>query len=82
LVVVFLVVNRIERIQPARQSVHLRFGVKLGHRQIAGLSRVAGPDANELPDRGQSAPQDGDREDHLQQGQAAASLGRAHGSSY
>jgi hypothetical protein len=68
LVVVLLVADFVHRIPAGCNAVHLRLSVELRHRQVAGFRRAACPDANELTDRDQSAAQDGDREDHLQQG--------------
>jgi hypothetical protein len=67
-VVVLFVGHVIQRIPAGGDAVHLRFGIELRHRQISGFPGAAGTDANELPDRDQSATQDGDRQDHLQQG--------------
>ena len=64
-VVVLVVLNRIEQFHARRHAVHLRLGIELSHRQVAGLCRAASPNANELPDRGQRATQDRDREEHL-----------------
>jgi len=68
LIVVFLVRDFVHRVPARGDAVHLRLGIKLCHRQVAGLRRAAGTDANELPDGDQSAAQDGDRQDHLQKG--------------
>jgi hypothetical protein len=78
LVVVRRILHRIEQLDARREPVHLRLGVHLSECQIAGLSRVASPNADKLPDRGQRTPQDGDRQDHLQQGEAAFCVD-AHG---
>jgi hypothetical protein len=78
-IVVRRVLHRVEQVDPGPESVHFRLGIKLGHRQVAGFSRIASPDADELSDRGQSAPQDGDCENHLQERQTAANLLYAHG---
>jgi hypothetical protein len=59
--------ERLGKLDAGREAVHLRLGIELSHCQIAGLGRAAGPDPHKLADRGQSAPQDGDGQDNLQQ---------------
>jgi hypothetical protein len=77
LIVVLFIADFIHGVPAGSNAVHFRLGIELGHRQVAGLGRAAGPDANKLPDHGQSAPQDGDRQDHFHQRQTALG-GGAH----
>jgi len=65
-VVVFLVRDVVEEFDARSDAIHLRLGIKLSHCQVAGFGGALGTDADELPDRGQRAAQDGDREDHLE----------------
>jgi len=81
-IVVRRILHGIEQIDAGRDAVHLGFGIELGHRQVAGFRRVAGSDADELSDRGQSAPQDGDCENHLQKRQTATNWLWAHGKAW
>jgi hypothetical protein len=66
-VVVLRVRDFVEQLNARRHAIHLRFGVKLRHRQVAGLGGALGADPNQLPNRGQRAAKDGDRQDHLEQ---------------
>jgi hypothetical protein len=50
-----------------RHFVHLRFAVKLSGRQVAGRGCIASADADQFAQGGQSAAEDGDGEDDLQQ---------------
>jgi hypothetical protein len=50
-IVVLSVIDLIEQFHARRDPVHLRLGVQLSHRQVAGLGRVASADANELSNR-------------------------------
>jgi hypothetical protein len=65
-VVVGGIFDAVEQINARGQAIHGRLCIKLGHRQIAGFRRIASADPDELADRGQSAAQDGNCENHLQ----------------
>jgi hypothetical protein len=62
-----------------RDLVQHALGVDLSRRQVAGDRGIPGPDADQLADDGKSAPQDGDRQDHLHQRQTAATVLMGHG---
>jgi hypothetical protein len=66
-VVVLRVGDFVEKFDARGDAVHLRLGVKLSHCQVAGLGGAPCADADELPNRGQGAAEDGDRKDHLEQ---------------
>jgi hypothetical protein len=66
-VVVLRVSDFVEQLDTGGDAVHLRLGIKLSHRQVAGFGGALRADADELADRGQRAAEDGDRNDHLEQ---------------
>jgi hypothetical protein len=60
------------------QGAHFRFAIKLSSGQVAGLSRVARAQANQLANHGQRPAKNGDSQDHFEQRETAATAFGSH----
>jgi hypothetical protein len=68
-----LAAQRRRLVDSSGDGAQLGFGIKLRRRQIPGLGRAARAKADQFADHRQRAAQNGDRQDHLEQRQAATS---------
>jgi hypothetical protein len=71
-VVQWLAAQRRRFVDSSGNGAQFGFGIELGRRQVAGLGRTARAEADQFADHRQSAAQNGNRQDHLEQRQAAA----------